>query len=126
MATIKKSKAKNISAGPSKATPVAGPIDAQGDWTKIQERTIGNMKKGGSVKKGMHKMPDGSMMKNSDMKKGGKLGRSEKQMGLDKKHKATKEINPASFRKAQMSRDSDLMGKRSGEQAPMSKTSKKK
>ena len=102
MATIKKSKAKNLSAGPSKKTPVAGPVDAQGDWTKIQERTIGNMKKGG------------------------KLGRSEKQMGLDKKHKATKEINPASFRKAQMSRDSELIGKRSGEQAPMSKASQKK
>jgi hypothetical protein len=100
MATIKKVKTKNLSAGPSKKTPVAGPVDAQGDWTKIQERTIGNMKKGG------------------------KLGRSEKQMGLDKKHKATKEINPASFRKAQMSRDSELIAKRSGEQAPRSKTSK--
>ena len=102
MATIKKSKAKNLSAGPSKKTPVAGPVDAQGDWTKIQERTIGNMKMGG------------------------KLGRSEKQMGLDKKHKATKEINPGSFRKAQMKRDGELIAKRSGEQAPMSKSSKKK
>ncbi len=27
-------------------------------------------KKGGIVKKGMHKMPNGKMMKNSDMKKG--------------------------------------------------------
>ena len=27
-------------------------------------------KKGGMVKKGMHKMPNGKMMKNSDMKKG--------------------------------------------------------
>jgi hypothetical protein len=51
MATIKKVKAKNLSAGPSKKTPVAGPVDAQGDWTKIQERTIGNMKKGGKVSK---------------------------------------------------------------------------
>lgn len=32
------------------------------------------MKKGGKMaKKGMHKMPDGSMMKNSMMKKGGKM-----------------------------------------------------
>ena len=29
------------------------------------------MAKGGAVKKGMHKMPDGTMMKNSDMKHGG-------------------------------------------------------
>ena len=29
------------------------------------------MAKGGAVKKGMHKMPDGGMMKNSDMAKGG-------------------------------------------------------
>jgi hypothetical protein len=27
------------------------------------------MKKGGMIKKGMHKMPNGKMMKNSDMKK---------------------------------------------------------
>lgn len=70
MATIKK--AKNLSAGPSKMTKRAGPIDPNGKWTKVQERTIGSMKKGGSVKKGMHKMPDGSMMKNSMMKTGGK------------------------------------------------------
>jgi hypothetical protein len=104
MATINKS--KNLAAGPSKKTPIAPKVDPNGQYTKVQERTLGNMKKGG------------------------KLGRSEKQMGLDKKHKATKEINPASFRKAQMSRDSDLIAKRSGEQAPMAKsggkTSKKK
>jgi len=70
MATIKK--AKNLSAGPSKMTKRAGPIDPNGKWTKVQERTIGSMKKGGSVKKGMHKMPDGKMMKNSMMKMGGK------------------------------------------------------
>lgn len=102
MATIKKaSKAKNLSAGPSKATPIAPKVDPTGAYTKVQERTLGNMKKGG------------------------KLGRSEKQMGLDKKHKASKEINPASFRKAQMSRDSELIAKRSGEQAPMAKAGAK-
>ena len=34
------------------------------------------MKKGGAIKKAsMHKMPDGSMMKNSMMKKGGMMKR---------------------------------------------------
>lgn len=52
MATIKKvSKAKNLSAGPSKKTPIAPKVDPQGQYTKVQERTLGNMKKGGKVKK---------------------------------------------------------------------------
>lgn len=51
MATVKKSKAKNLSAGPSKKTAKAGPIDPKGQWTKVQERTIDNMKKGGKTKK---------------------------------------------------------------------------
>jgi hypothetical protein len=52
MATIKKvSKAKNLSAGPSKKTPVAGPVDPKGQFTKVQKRTLGSMKKGGSIKK---------------------------------------------------------------------------
>lgn len=52
MATIKKAtKAKNLSAGPSKKTPKAGPVDSKGKWTSIQERTLGNMKKGGKIKK---------------------------------------------------------------------------
>ena len=52
MATIKKAtKAKNLSAGPSKKTPKAGPVDPKGNWTKVQERTLGNMKKGGKIKK---------------------------------------------------------------------------
>lgn len=52
MATIKKaSKAKNISAGPSKKTPIAPKVDPQGQYTKVQERTLGNMKKGGKLKK---------------------------------------------------------------------------
>jgi hypothetical protein len=37
---------------------------------------VPSMKKGGKAKKaGMHKMPDGSMMKNSMMKSGGKMGK---------------------------------------------------
>lgn len=52
MATIKKvSKAKNLSAGPSKKTPVAGPVDPRGQYTKVQKRTLGSMKTGGKVKK---------------------------------------------------------------------------
>lgn len=52
MATIKKvSKAKNLSAGPSKKTPIAPKVDPKGQYTKVQERTLGNMKKGGKLKK---------------------------------------------------------------------------
>jgi len=52
MATIKKvSKAKNLSAGPSKKTPVSGPVDPKGQYTKVQERTLGNMKEGGKMSK---------------------------------------------------------------------------
>lgn len=52
MATVKKvSKVKNLSAGPSKKTPIAPKVDPQGQYTKVQERTLGNMKKGGKVKK---------------------------------------------------------------------------
>jgi len=52
MATIKKiSKAKNLSAGPSKKTPIAPKVDPKGQYTKVQERTLGNMKKGGKIRK---------------------------------------------------------------------------
>ena len=59
------------------------------------------------------------------MKDGGKLGRSEKSYGLDKKSPAHKEINPASFRKAALKRESEVMEKRSGEMAPKLKSKKK-
>jgi len=49
MAIVKK--AKNLSAGPSKMTKKAGPIDPKGQWTEVQERTLGNMKKDGKVNK---------------------------------------------------------------------------
>jgi len=42
---------KNLSAGPSKATKKAGPVDPNGAYTKVQERTLGNMKMGGKMKK---------------------------------------------------------------------------
>lgn len=55
MATIKK--AKNLSAGPSKKTPKAGPVDPKGQWTSVQKRTLGNMKKGGVIKKAQNGVP---------------------------------------------------------------------
>jgi len=51
MATIKKSKVKNLSAGPSKKTPIAPKVDPKGQYTKVQERTLGNMKDGGKMTK---------------------------------------------------------------------------
>ena len=51
MATVKKAKAKNLSAGPSKKTPKAPLVDPKGAYTKVQQRTLGNMKKGGKLSK---------------------------------------------------------------------------
>jgi multidrug resistance efflux pump len=45
------SKAKNISAGVGAKGKKAPMVDPKGAWTKIQERTLGNMKKGGKVSK---------------------------------------------------------------------------
>ena len=47
---------------------------------------VGKMKKGGAV--GMHKMPDGKMMKDSDM--GDKMGRAVKRETADVKGRAMK------------------------------------
>jgi multidrug resistance efflux pump len=52
MATNKKSSVKNISAGPSKKTKIAPKVDPKGAYTKVQQRTLGNMKSGGKMKKG--------------------------------------------------------------------------
>jgi hypothetical protein len=57
--------------GVTKANPKAPMVDPDGAFTKVQKRTIAGAKvakKGISIKKGMHKMPNGSMMKNSAMK----------------------------------------------------------
>jgi hypothetical protein len=59
------------------------------------------------------------------MENGGKMGRSEKSYGLDKKTPAYKEMNPATFRKAALKRESELVEKRSGEMAPKLKSKKK-
>jgi hypothetical protein len=116
MARIKKAQA-----GISAKAKRVGPVDPMGAWTKVQEMNLPpkNIKTSASLTK--NKMQGATTM----AKKGAKVGRSEKQMGLHHKSAAHKEINPAMFRKAQMSRESELMGKQSGEQAPM-KTSKKK
>lgn len=48
---IKKSTVKNVSAGPSKKTTIAPKVDPKGAYTKVQQRTLGNMKSGGKMKK---------------------------------------------------------------------------
>lgn len=48
MATVKK---KMQAGGVSKKSPKAPMVDPKGAWTKVQERTLGNMKKGGKIKK---------------------------------------------------------------------------
>lgn len=75
-------KIKKAQAGLKASTKRVGPVDPNGAWTKVQEMTLAGkktpvslkkdkqlgatkMKKGGSVPKGMHRMPDGSLMKDS-------------------------------------------------------------
>lgn len=43
------SKSKNLSAGVTKKTKKAPMVDPKGAYTKVQERTLGNMKKGGKT-----------------------------------------------------------------------------
>lgn len=95
-----------------------GPIDPQGAWTKVQEATLAGAK-------GKAKLTRDKELGATKMKSGGKMGRSEKSYGLDKKQKATKEVNPAGFRKAALKRESELVEKRSGEMAPKLKSKKK-
>jgi hypothetical protein len=49
------SKAKNgiVAAGVSSPSKRVGPVDPRGAYTKVQERTLGNMKKGGKLKKAL-------------------------------------------------------------------------
>jgi hypothetical protein len=44
------SKSKNLAAGVTKKTKKAGMVDPKGAYTKVQERTLGNMKNGGMKK----------------------------------------------------------------------------
>lgn len=47
MATVKKYQAGGVASKKKKASMV----DPKGAWTKVQERTLGNMKKGGKLSK---------------------------------------------------------------------------
>ena len=47
----KVSKAKNLSAGVGGKGKKAPMVDPRGAYTKVQQRTLGNMKKGGKLKK---------------------------------------------------------------------------
>lgn len=118
MAKVKKSGMGSMS-GLDASNKRVGPVDPSGAWTKVQEKTLAGAK-------GKAKLTKDKELDATKMKMGGKMGRSEKSYGLDKKQKATKEINPAGFRKAALKRESELMEKRSGEMAPKLKMSKKK
>jgi hypothetical protein len=115
MAKVKKDTMGSMS-GLKASNKRVGPVDPQGAWTKVQEATLAGAKGKAKLTKDKE-LGATSMAKN---------GRSEKQFGLDKKQKATKEVNPASFRKAALKRESELMEKRSGEMAPKLKMGKKK
>ena len=111
MAKIKKSGMGSMS-GLDASDKRVGPIDPQGAWTKVQEATLAGARSKAKLTK--------------DKELGAtKMGRSEKSYGLDKKQKATKEVNPAGFRKAALKRESELVEKRSGEMAPKLKSKKK-
>lgn len=118
MAKIKKSGMGSMS-GLKASDKRVGPVDPQGAWTKVQEATLADARMTPKLKKDKE-------LGATKMKNGGKMGRSEKSYGLDKKSPAHKEINPASFRKAALKRESEVMEKRSGEMAPKLKMGKKK
>jgi hypothetical protein len=117
MAKIKKSGMGSMS-GLKASDKRVGPVDPQGAWTKVQEATLADARMKATLKKDKE-------LGATKMKSGGKMGRSEKSYGLDKKTPAHKEINPASFRKAALKRESEVIEKRSGEMAPKLKSKKK-
>jgi hypothetical protein len=117
MAKIKKSGMGSMS-GLKASDKRVGPVDPQGAWTKVQEATLAGARMTPKLKKDKE-------LGATKMKNGGKMGRSEKQFGLDKKQGASKEVNPAGFRKAALKRESELVEKRSGEMAPKVKSKKK-
>jgi len=117
MAKIKKSAMGSLS-GLKASDKRVGPVDPKGAWTKVQEATLADARMKATLKKDKE-------LGATKMKSGGKLGRSEKQYGLDKKSVSPKEINPASFRKAALKREAEVLEKRSGEMAPKLKSKKK-
>ena len=114
MAKVKKSGLGSLS-GLDASNKRVGPVDPSGAWTKVQEKTLAGAK--GKAKLTKDKELGATKM--------AKNGRSEMQFGLNKKQAATKEVNPASFRKAALKRESELIEKRSGEMAPKLKSKKK-
>jgi len=62
-------KKENLAAGVSKSSKKAPMVDPKGAWTKVQERTLGNMKKGGKVKKAMGGMSLPSVIANKIQEK---------------------------------------------------------
>ena len=118
MGKIKKSKdGMGSMSGLNASDKRVGPIDPNGAWTKVQEATLAGARMKATLKRDKE-------LGATKMKNGGKMGRSEKSFGLDKKQKATKEVNPASFRKAALKHESEVMEKRSGEMAPRMKSKK--
>jgi hypothetical protein len=115
MAKIRKSKdGMGSMSGLNASDKRVGPIDPQGAWTKVQEATLAGARMKATLKR--DKELGATKMKNG--------GRSEMQFGLNKKQAASKEINPASFRKAALKRESEIIEKRSGEMAPRMKSKK--
>lgn len=114
MAKVKKSGLGSMS-GLDASNKRVGPVDPMGAWTKVQEATLAGAK--GKAKLTKDKELGATKM--------AKNGRSEKQFGLDKKQAASKEVNPASFRKAALKREAELVEKRSGEMSPKLKSKKK-
>ena len=117
MAKVKKSGMGSLS-GLNASDKRVGPIDPNGAYTKVQEATLAGARMTPKLKKDKE-------LGATKMKMGGKMGRSEMQFGLNKKQKATKEVNPAGFRKAALKREAEIMEKRSGEMAPKLKSKKK-
>ena len=115
MAKVKKDKMGSLS-GMKASDKRVGPVDPNGAWTKVQEATLADARMKPTLKRDKE-LGATSMAK---------MGRSEKSYGLDKKTPAYKEMNPATFRKAALKRESELVEKRSGEMAPKLKSSKKK
>lgn len=114
MAKVKKDSMGSMS-GLKASNKRVGPVDPMGAWTKVQEATLAGAKSKAKLTK--DKELGATKMKNG--------GRSEMQFGLNKKQAATKEVNPAGFRKAALKREAELIEKRSGEMAPKLKSKKK-
>jgi hypothetical protein len=114
MATVKKDRMGSLS-GMKASNKRVGPVDPNGAWTKVQEATLANARMKPTLKKD----------KELGATKMAQNGRSEMQFGLNKKQAATKEVNPASFRKAALKREAEIIEKRSGEMAPKLKSKKK-